>query len=199
MTSMHVMRWGGRLAAVALAAALGGCASGPRLFVNPEADMTYYTKVVVLPFANLSPERFASARVTRAFMTELIIADHFQIVDPEDLRVTLERIGGEPNIEGQIDPAKIKSAAEDLGATGIIRGAVTEYQVTQSGSNQYAVLGFDAEMMDVATGATVWRISVNRRGKSRVPVFGGSGTRSFGALTQEACQEAVDKLKAKAF
>jgi TolB-like protein len=201
MTRMRCAGIGWRRAAAALLAALalGGCGSGARLFVNPEADMTFYTKVAVMPFTNLSSERFASARVTRAFMTELIIADRFAVVDPEDLRVALEKIGGEPNIEGQVDPEKVKRAATDLQATGIVRGAVTEYQVTQSGSSQYAVLSFDAEMIDVATGATVWRISISKRGKSRVPVVGGSGTRSFGALTQDACREAVDKLKSEAF
>jgi hypothetical protein len=201
---MMRMRVGGvgwkRAAAVGLAAlALAGCASGPRLFVNPEADMTFYTKVAVLPFTNLSTERFAAARVARAFTTELIIANRFALIDPEDLRVALEKIGGEPNIEGQYDPEKVKRAAGELQAAGLIRGAVTEYQVTQSGNSQYAVLSFDAEMIDVATGATVWRISVSKRGKSPVPLIGGSGTRSFGALTQDACREAVGKLQSEAF
>jgi hypothetical protein len=155
--------------------------------------------VAVLPFANLSPERFASERVTRALITELIIANRFQIVDPADLGVALAKVGAEPNGDGEYDPDKVKRAATDLGATGLIRGAVTEYEVTQAGASQYAVLSFDAEMIDVASGATVWRISISKRGKSRVPVIGGSGTRSFGLLTQQACEEVVSRLRSRAF
>ena len=61
---------------------LSGCAASPRLFVNPQADMTLYQKIAVVPFTNLSGEGFAAARVTRAFVTELVISNRFQILDP---------------------------------------------------------------------------------------------------------------------
>ena len=61
-----------------------GTGSGLRLFVNSEADMTFYTKVAVVPFANLSAERFAGERVGRAFYTELVIAEQFQLVEDGD-------------------------------------------------------------------------------------------------------------------
>jgi TolB-like protein len=201
MSAMHGCGWRQRLGAgvAAVAIALAGCASGPRVFVNPDADMTFYRKVAVLPFTNLSEERFAAARLTRAFVTELIIANRFQIVDEGEFRTALEKIGGEPNIEGNYDPGKLKEAATQVEATGLIRGAVTEYKLVRSGSSEHAVVSFDAEMVDVATGAVVWRISVTKRGKGRVPVIGGSGTRSFGQLTQAACEDAVSKLKSEAF
>lgn len=74
-----------RLVSVALSLALlcaGGCGSGPRLFVSSQADMTFYKKVAVLSFANFTAEPYAGDRVTRAFVTELIIADRFELVDP---------------------------------------------------------------------------------------------------------------------
>ena len=65
-----------RGALIAVIVMLSGCAgSAPRLYVNPEADMAYYKRVAVLPFQNLTPERFAGERLTRSFITELIIAD----------------------------------------------------------------------------------------------------------------------------
>jgi hypothetical protein len=57
------------------------------------------------------------------------------------------------------------------------------------------VLSFDVEMVDAATSDVVWRVSISRRGQGRLPLTGGSGTRSFGTLTQEACMEAVSELK----
>jgi hypothetical protein len=183
--------------AVALAA-MSGCAASPRLFVNGEADMALYDKIAVLPFANYSSDGFASARVTRAFTTELIIAERFQIVDPSQLSGELLKLNVTFDSQGNIDLAKLKDAATRVGATGVIRGAVNEYGMRRSGGGEFPVVSFDAEMVDVATGLVAWRISITETGKGRLPIVGGAGERTFARVTQEACRRAVDVLKAKA-
>jgi hypothetical protein len=185
------------IAALAVAAATG-CASPARMYVNPQADMTLYEKIVVVPFANLSSDPYAGARVTRAFTTELVIADRFQFVDPATFMGELDKGGARPDAQGQFDPARLRDVAQKLQATAWIRGAVNEYGIVRTQTQEYPVVSFDVEMVDVATGNTVWRVSVTRSGKSRVPVVGGSGERTFGRVTQEACQEAVDQLKKRA-
>ena len=176
-----------------------GCAAPLRVFVNPQADMTLYRKVVVVPFANLSGDPYAGARITRAFTTELVIADRFQLVDPAQLLGELERAGTLPDANGQLDPARLRDAATKLEASGVIRGAVTEYASRGSGADQYPVVGFDAEMVDTATGNIVWRISVTESGKGRMPIVGGAGERTFGRVTEAACERAVSELRKKAF
>jgi hypothetical protein len=54
-------------------------------------------------------------------------------------------------------------------------------------------------MIDVATGETVWRGSITRRGKGRFPIFGGASTQTFGRLVQESCKELATKLDAELF
>lgn len=197
---MRALGWmrGGSLG-IALAALVGCAGAPPRLYVNPQADMAFYRKVVVLPFGNLSQQVLAGERVTRAFITELIIADRFRVVEPVDLRRVLERIGGEPGVDGTYDPDKLRRAADEVEATGIIRGTVTEYQMLRVGQNDVPVVGFDVEMIDTATGNVVWRTAIARRGGSRVPVFGGAGHRTLGLLTQDACAALVADLRKKAF
>jgi len=185
--------------ALVLALSCVGCAAPPRLFVNSQADMTLYEKVVVVPFANLSGDPYAGARITRAFTTELVIADRFQLVDPAALMGELERNGGLPDAVGQIDGAKLRDAATKLEATSFIRGAVTEYASRGSGTDTYPVVSFDAEMVDTATGNVVWRVSVTETGKGRLPIIGGAGERTFGRVTQAACERAVRELRSKAF
>ena len=188
-----------RLVLAGLAAAvMAGCAAPARMYVNPQADMTLYEKVVVVPFANLSTDPYAGARVTRAFTTELVIADRFQFVDPATFMGELDKGGARPDAQGQFDPARLKDVAQKLQATAWIRGAVNEYGVVRTPTQEYPVVSFDVEMVDVATGNTVWRVSVTRSGKSRMPIVGGSGERTFGRVTQEACQAVVDELKRKA-
>lgn len=199
MSAFPNSRRGARLLACALALALTcGCAASPRLFVNRDADMTLYRKIAVLPFNNLSGDAYGSARVTRAFTTELIIADRFEITDPALLSGELERLNAGFDALGQINAAKLKDAATALGATALIRGAVTEYAVRRSGTAEIPVVSFDAEMIDVATGLVVWRISISESGKGRLPIVGGAGERTFARVTEAACRRAVRVLRAKA-
>jgi hypothetical protein len=197
------MGWGPWRAAViaALPFATLGCSSAaaPRYYVNPQADMTLYQKVAVLPFQNLSPQPLAGERVTRVFVTELIIADRYKVVEPAEFRAVLKDLDAQPSGDGAYEPAKLKEAAGRVGATGIIRGAVTDYQVQRNGQDEFAVLSFDAELLDVETLNVVWRGSITRRGSNRFPIVGGSSGRTLGSLTQEACVELVDGLRKQAF
>lgn len=177
---------------------LAGCASGPRLYVNSAADLAYYKKIAVLPFANLSNERFAGERVMRGFVTELTMAERYQIVDPGEFLSALDKIGGLPGSSGIVDPAKLKDAATQVGANAVLRGAVTEFRMERSGTSEIPVVAFDVELLDVATSNTVWRGSVSKRGKGRVPVFGG-GERTYAGLIESASRELVGRLEKEAF
>jgi curli biogenesis system outer membrane secretion channel CsgG len=183
--------WGAWLATACLAAS---CAPAIRMYVNPEADPTFYRKIAVLPFADLTSGSQAGARVTRAFVTELIMTDRFEIIQPEDFTSTLHRMGIFKAQDGTYDPEKIKGAAAQLGVTGILRGAVTEYQSNRGDGGDVPSIAFDAELMDVAADRVVWRSSIAKRGKGRVAVVG-TGVRSLGRLTQEACRDLVAALR----
>jgi len=187
-----------RRATLVLLIAAAGCASGPRLYVNSQADLTYYKKIAVIPFRNLTSERFAGERVTRAFLTELVMTEHYQIVDQNEFAAVLDKIGGNPGFEGIYDPAKVKDAATQIQATGILRGSVSEYSMQRNGASDIPVLAFDAELIDVATNNVVWRGSVVRRGKARFPIFGG-GRRTHAQLIQEATHEMVARIEREAF
>ena len=195
MTGKHHLRAG--LAATTLALLLLSCAPATRIYLNPDADMAFYTKIAVLPFTNLSSEGLAGPRVTRAFITSLIMTDRYQVVQPEEFRAALQKGNVMPEPDGTFDLQKLKEVALQLGATGVLRGAVSEYAMQRLESGDIPVLSFDAELLDASTGNVVWRSSIAKRGKSRVPVFGGS-SRSLGRLTQEACDELVARLRRKA-
>jgi hypothetical protein len=185
------------IALFALTAALAGCAASPRLFVNRQADMTLYKQVVIVPFGNLSGDPFAPGRVMRAFTTELVIADRFRLVDPSLLLGELDRVSAQPDATGQFEISKVRDAATKLQATAIIRGTVTEYATHRAGTDEYPVVSFDCEMVDTQTGIVVWRMSINQSGQGRLPIVGGSGSRTFARVTEEACQRAVALLRAK--
>ncbi len=193
------LRWAPIVMLAVLAVAMTGCAAAPRLYVNRDADLTYYKKVAVVQFANLCSDTHAGARVTRALVTELSIAERFQLVDPAAFWGELERANALPDAQGAIDQAKLKDLASRLDITGVIRGAVTEYGTQRVGSEEFPVVSFDAELVDAATGSTVWRVAVTRKGKGRLAMLGGAGSRTFARVTQEACEQAVAALRRGAF
>jgi len=179
---------------LALSCLAASCAPAIRVYVNPDADLAFYRKIAVLPFTDMTAAPLAGARVTRAFVTELIMIDRFEIVQPEDFTSALHRMGVFKNQDGSYDPEKLRAAAVQMGVTGLLRGAVTEYQLGRTDSGDIPFLAFDAELMDIGTGNIVWRSSISRRGKGRVAILG-TGTRSLGRLTQEACRELVAELR----
>jgi TolB-like protein len=174
-----------------------GCAGPARLYVNPQADLTLYHKIAVIPFNNLTPQNYAGDRVTRAFVTELIMTDRFQVVEPAEFRAAMDRAGVESS-ESDTYQERLKAAADAVQATGVVRGAVSEYEMRRAGQDEVPVVGLDVELLDAATGNVVWRVAVNRKGRGHLPVFG-AGARTFGRVTQEACAAAVAALRGKAF
>lgn len=197
MKAARAMRLVGTAGVLWAALALAGCAAGTKLYVNPQADLSAYTKVALMPFGNLTSDRFASERVSRALMTELIGTGHYQLVEPAEFWSTLVAVGGEPGSDGVIKPEKLKEAAEKLGVQALIRGAVSEYQVQRLNGADVPVVGFDVEMIDAPSGAIVWRTAVQSTGRGRIPLLGGPGARSLGVVTRNACAEVVAQLKGR--
>jgi len=176
-----------------------GCAAPTRLYVNPDADLSFYRKVAVIPLQNMTGERYAGDRVTRAFITELLIARPFQVIEPIEVLDRLAKINASPDASGHVDPEKLKQALAGLEATGFLRGAVSEYEMRRSGSEEYPVVTFDVEMLDLETQTVVWRVSITKRGRGHFPLLGMGGVRTLGAVTQDACAAAVARLRARAF
>ncbi len=170
------------------------CAPATRVYVNPDADMAFYKTIAVLSFTNISGDAAAGQRVTRGFITSLMMTDRYRIVQPDEFRAALVKVGGLPGPEGTYLAEKLKLAAAEVGATGLLRGAVSEYSMQRAEGGDIPIIAFDAELMDVATGNVVWRSSIARRGKGRIPIVGG-GSRSLGRLTQDACDELVAQLR----
>lgn len=177
-----------------------GCASlAPRYYVNPQADMSLYKRVAVMPFSNLSSHGLAGERVTRAFVTELVISDRYRVVEPGEFRAVLHSMDADPTADGAVDAQRLREAAAKVDVSGVIRGSVTDYEVQRRGQDEFPVISFDVELLDVASGNIVWRASITRRGSSRIPILGGSSPLTLGSLTQSACSELVDGLRRKAF
>jgi TolB-like protein len=180
----------GGLGLVLLAA---GCA-GPTRFVHPEADLPFYQKVAVIPFASLAQDRVAGEKVTNVFFTELLRLQFDQVVEPGQFAAAMLRVRGGTPFASPWSSAELAKLAEDTGVQGIFMGTVRDYEMTHSGRDAYPLVSIEVRLVDAATGRLVWSASETRRGGPALPLMGWSEVRTIGELTAKLCRELLHTL-----
>lgn len=177
-----------------------GC-GGPRTFLNGNTDWTFYQHLGVMPFVNLTADRFAGEKVQSSFITELFLAQKFQVVEPGEFnsRVAqeLKASGTQPAQELSLD--QIKAIGGKLGVQGVIEGTVREYTMTRVGQVDYPVISLSVRMIDVPTGTVIWMTSFSKKGGPNLPVISIGETHTLSELTQKICHQIVGDFVGKAF
>jgi len=177
-----------------------GCA-GPRSFVNPDTDWGFYQKIGVLPFVNLTSDRFAGEKVQSAFITELFISGKFEVVEPGEFNKKaieiLKASGAQSGQELSID--MIKNVGEKTQVQGVIEGIVKEYTTIRVGQADYPLISLDLRMIDVPTGTVIWMSSFTMKGGPKFPIVSIGETHTLGELSQKICKKIVSNFVGKAY
>ena len=177
------------------------CAGGPRSYLNPEADMSFYEKIGVVPFINLTSDRFAGEKVTSTFVTELLITEKFEVIERGEFDHIVDQIrgstGGSPSQE--LTAEQLASIGEQAGVNGIIEGVVKEYEMIRVGQGTYPLISFNVKLVDAPTGRVVWESSYSVKGGPKLPVIGWGETHTLSELAQKACRNVVREFARKAF
>ena len=177
------------------------CAAGPRSYLNPEADMSFYEKIGVVPFINLTSDRFAGEKVTSTFVTELLITQKFEILERGEFNHIVDQVrsstGGSPSQE--LTGEQLASIGEKAGVNGIIEGVVREYEMVRVGQSTYPLISFNVKLVDAPTGRVVWESSYSVKGGPKLPVVGWGETHTLSELAQKACRNVVREFARKAF
>jgi polysaccharide biosynthesis protein PelC len=177
-----------------------GC-SGPRTFVNKETDWSFYQKLGILPFVNLTSDRFAGEKVQSAFITEMYMSGKFAIIEPGEFNKqandAIREAGTQQGQELSLD--MIKKIGDKAGIKGVIEGVVREYDMTRVGQAEYPLISLSLRMIDVPSGTVVWMTSMTKKGGPNLPIISIGETHTLGELTQKACHEVVSNFVGKAF
>jgi len=173
---------------------LMGCRSGPTVYIHPNADFSVIKKVAVLPFENLTQDRFAGDKVQKIFTTEFLSLGAFEVAEPgQVLRVLAnERI---ENVSALSAP-EIKKVGEGLGAQALIFGSVVDFGSTQVGANPSPEVTVQLRLVETQSGITLWSVSHTRSGvKIPVRLFGIGGETPTQAVKKMMRQEVNTILK----
>jgi hypothetical protein len=183
-----------RATAVALLLVLA-CSAPVREYTNPEADLSFYTRVGVVPFKSLCADPLAGQKFTGEFTTALLAAGLFDVVDPGVFATALSQAAGSRVPEDALTVDQLRKIGEVAGVQGIFVGNVSQYEMMATSSGTFPVITVEARLVDLTSGNVVWKASVAERGGPKTPIFGVNETHTLGALSQELSRRMVAKLK----
>jgi hypothetical protein len=182
------------LAAAAVLGSSLGCSTGATRFVHPEADIPYYQKVAVMPFATLAPDRLAGEKVGNVFFSEVLRLGFDQVVEPGQFTTAMTRVRGGTPQTNPWSTEDLGKLAEETGVQGFFMGTVRDYDMIHVGRDSYPLISLEVRFVDAATGRVVWSASETRRGGPAPPLFGWTATRTIGDLTTQLCRELLGTL-----
>lgn len=184
----------------ALSIALGtllvaGCAPRVTVFMHPEADMAFYTRVGIVPFRTLAADRFAGEKFSTEFNTALLATKLFEVVDYGIFVNAVQRVAGSASPPSGLTADQLKALGEQAGVEGVFVGTVSQYEMVSTSSGRFPAITVEVRLVDVATGTVVWSATSAERGGPKTPIIGIGETHTLGALSQKMCRKLVSELK----
>ena len=163
--------------------------------------MSFYERIGVVPFINLTSDRFAGEKITSTFVTELLITEKFEVVERGEFDHIVGRVrsstGGSSSQE--LTGEQLAAVGEQAGVNGIIEGVVKEYEMIRVGQGTYPLISFNVKLVDAPTGRVVWESSYSAKGGPKLPLVGWGETHTLSELAQKACRNVVREFAGKAF
>mgnify|MGYP002814035932 CR=1 FL=1 len=177
-----------------VAALLGVACAGGKTFLHPEADMSFYEKVGVIPFATLGADRLAGDKLSSAFTSHLLFSRQMQVAEPGQFQASFAKqfAAGNPPPIG-LPQDKLTALAQETGVQGVFEGTVRDFDFTRS-TPPRPLISVEVRLVDVATGNIVWSTSITRTGKPIIPFLGLGGTRTLAELTEDVAADLVARL-----
>ncbi|MBI5560784.1 MAG: hypothetical protein HY883_05870 [Deltaproteobacteria bacterium] len=113
--------------------------------------------MAVLPFNNLTADRFAGEKVRSAVMVDLLSRGVFDVVEQGEvskvLSLVLRAAGVEEGMVVDLDRETLKLLGERLGVQAIVLGSVDEYE----GRREEGIVAISVRMLDTSSGIILWQ------------------------------------------
>lgn len=163
-----------------------------KVYVNPNTNFGFIKRVAVLPFENLTSDRFADKKVRDVFVTSLLSTE---VIDVPELGEVLKALES----QGIATPEAVtgdvaKSLGQILGVQGLVLGTVEEYSVNRTMSGSFPEIAITLRMIDAKTGNIIWSVSHTEKGGRILPTVFGIGEDTLSEVTVKAAKRIVDTL-----
>lgn len=171
---------------------IAGCAMKPKVYVNPNTNFGFIKRVAVLPFENLTSDRFADKKVRDVFVTSLLSTEVIDVPELGEVMKALESqgIASSEAVSGDV----AKAVGQILGVQGLVLGTVEEYSINRTMSGSFPEIAVTLRMLDVKTGNIIWSVSHSEKGGRILPTVFGIGEETLSEVTARATKRVVETL-----
>ena len=153
---------------------LFGCRATAPAYIHPSVDISYISKVAVMPFANLTRDEFAGQKLREILIAELLLTGVLDVVETGEV----SRVLAQEKVEkpSSLNTGQIKKVGKALGVQAILVGTIEEYGEVRSGSLSAPLVTISLRMLDVESGSIVWSVNHSKGGiKTMARLFGVGG------------------------
>lgn len=142
-----------------------GCRSEiPVYHMSEDIDFSFYKRVAVVPFDNLTNDKYADEIVRQVVVSELLASGLVDVVFPGEVKNAIAELGIKS--VSTLTANQIKALSNNLKAEALIVGAVEEYGEVKMGNISAPQVTISLMMADANTGSIVWSITKTRGGAS---------------------------------
>lgn len=142
-----------------------GCRSGvPVYHLSEDIDFSFYKKVAVMPFDNLTNEKYADQIVRQLVISEILASGFLDVVFPGEVQKVINEL--DIKSVSSLSKQQITALGKALNVEAIITGSVEEYGEVKMGNISAPQVTVSLMMADAGTGSIVWSITKTRGGAS---------------------------------
>lgn len=177
-----------------------GCGgiSSSRVYVNPQADFSFYKRVGLLPIKNLSDDALAGEKITDVFLTELLIAGDLEVMDVGQFKSIVAQVVRGGSVY-DLSPSHLAQIGELAKVQGIFMGTVQDYKMITVGGEQYPLISVTFKFIDAPTGTLVWQYNASIAGGPKLPIVTVGEIFTLAELGPKVCEQSVKEFYKKAF
>jgi len=170
-----------------------GCAGmRPTVFIHNEFDFNFVERVAVIPFDNLSKDQGAGDRATRVFISELLSAEAFDVLEPGEVSRVLEKNGIVRTDE--LSRQQLMKIGSEMKVNALFMGTVTESDMTRGGGSNDISVTIVARMVEVETGSTIWSVTNTSNNSSFWSSLFGSRKKSHSEVLRSCVKSLLKTL-----
>jgi TolB-like protein len=170
----------------------GGGKGAPAFYMNRDVDFSFFQRVAVLPFENLTNERFAGSMVRQVVISELLATGLVEVTLPGDPISAIENMRLKP--DDPLSAEQIKEIGKKLKVQAVILGAVEEFEQVRYGNITSPEVSITLMMADVSSGSIIWSITKTKGGASFWARHFGARSNTMSETVLEVVREALQTL-----
>ncbi len=177
-----------------LSAASCASSSGGQYYSNPNMDFQAIKTAAVMPFQNMTREQLAADRVRDVFSNMLLATSEIYVMPPGEVSRGILITGiANPVIPS---PEEVIKLAAVIKVDVIITGSVKEYGEVRSGTSSANLISMSVQMIEAATGKTIWSASTTKGGITTPDRLFGGGGKPMNDITEKAVEDIIEKILA---